>query len=86
MRPGVKVALMVVGLFLLMASAWTALFMAASRARVETVPLAPAGEPVADQLNELHRSATGATSNDATSNGVSSNGATSNDDRLGEER
>lgn len=40
MKPGVKVALLVVALFALMACAWAALFFAAGRAQVKTVPLA----------------------------------------------
>jgi hypothetical protein len=40
MKPGVKVALLVAALFSLMACAWTGLFYAAARARVESVPLA----------------------------------------------
>ncbi len=43
MKPGAKVATLVIALFLLMGCAWTALFMAASRAHVETVPLATSG-------------------------------------------
>lgn len=44
MKPGTKVALMVIGLFALMACAWTALFYAANLAHVESVPLAPRTE------------------------------------------
>lgn len=40
MKPGAKVALLVLSLFALMACAWTALFYAANRAHVESVPLA----------------------------------------------
>lgn len=43
MKPGVKVALMVIALFALMACAWTALFYAANQAHVESVPLAAPG-------------------------------------------
>lgn len=41
MKPGAKVALLVVALFTLMACAWTALFYAANQAHVESVPLPP---------------------------------------------
>lgn len=44
MKPGTKVALMVIALFTLMACAWTALFYAANQAHVESVPLAPRTE------------------------------------------
>lgn len=45
MKPGTKVALLVVGLFSLMACAWTVLFYVAGQAHVESVPLvAPAGQ------------------------------------------
>lgn len=45
MKPGTKVALLVVALFSLMACAWTVLFYVAGRAHVETVPLvAPVGK------------------------------------------
>lgn len=45
MKPGTKVALLVVALFSLMACAWTALFYAAGRAQVKSVPLvAPASK------------------------------------------
>lgn len=41
MKPSVAVALMVLGLFALMACAWVALFYAADRAQVQSVPLPP---------------------------------------------
>jgi hypothetical protein len=61
MKPGTKVALMVIALFALMVCAWTALFYAANQAHVESVPLAAPVEPVADRLSERHRPPTGAT-------------------------
>ncbi|MBC8009082.1 MAG: hypothetical protein H7067_03180 [Burkholderiales bacterium] len=46
MKPGTKVALLVVALFALMGGAWMTLFYVAARARVETVPLVgPSGGP-----------------------------------------
>ncbi len=42
MSGGAKVTLAVLGLFGLCACAWTALFIAAGRADVQRVPLAPA--------------------------------------------
>jgi len=44
MKPGAKVAWMVVGLFALMVCAWGALFYAAKKAHVESVPLATQAE------------------------------------------
>lgn len=44
MKPGTKVALLVIALFSLMACAWTALFYVAGRAHVESVPLAATAE------------------------------------------
>ncbi len=54
MKPGTKVALMVIALFTLMACAWTALFYAANQAHVESVPLAVPGraEPPGSPSNE----------------------------------
>ena len=43
MKPGTKVALLVIALFALMACAWTALFYAANQAHVESVPLQAPG-------------------------------------------
>ena len=40
MKPGAKVTLLVLALFWLMGCAWMALFYAASRAQVKSVPLA----------------------------------------------
>lgn len=44
MKPGAGIWVGVAVVFGLMALAWTALFFAAGRAEVKTVPLAPAAE------------------------------------------
>ncbi len=56
MKPGTKVALMVIALFTLMACAWTALFYAANQAHVESVPLAAPGRagPLGPPPNEVN--------------------------------